>query len=144
MERRAAGVNGGDIKTALSDEARSHARSAEAVGAEKPPGPTSGSSAPSTAEQHQLPVVDDPMRWSAARKWTVTLGACYFSSLISVAASAYVRTKRVRRAVTYCADCPFQSLGIDAMVRDLAEPRLLLVAGISAYVVAGQVHWHSC
>jgi hypothetical protein len=50
----------------------------------------------------------------------------------------------VSGAATYCADCPFQSLGIDAMVRDLAEPRLLLVAGISAYVVATQVHWHIC
>jgi hypothetical protein len=93
MERQAAGVDGGDIKTALSEEARIHARSEEAVDAEKQPEP----SAPSTAEQHQPPVVDDPMRWSAARKWTVTLGACYFSSLISVAASAYVRAKRVRR-----------------------------------------------
>ena len=96
MERQAASVNGGDIKTALSDEARSHARSAEAVDAEKQPEPDVGSSAPSTAEQHQPPVVDDPMRWSAARKWTVTLGACYFSCLISVAASAYVRRWRTK------------------------------------------------
>jgi hypothetical protein len=142
MERPAAGTDGGDVKAVPSEEEQQHACMAEVVGAEKQPDPTSGSSAPSTAEQHQLEV-DDPMRWSAARKWTVTLGACYFSSLISVAASAYVRA-RVKSSVTCCADCPFQSLGIDAMVRDLAEPRLLLVAGISAYVVAGQVHWHSC
>lgn len=96
MEPSAAGADGGDIKTAPSRDARADAGDDAAAHAEKQQNPSTPSPAPSSAERGQAAVVDDPMRWSAARKWTVTLGACYFSSLISVAASAYVRPERIR------------------------------------------------
>lgn len=57
----------------------------------------------------------NPLNWSRPRKWRITLTACYMSSLISIAASAY-------------------SLGVDQMVVDLEAPRLLVISGISLWV----------
>jgi hypothetical protein len=64
----------------------------------------------------------NPLNWSRPRKWRITLTACYMSSLISIAASAY-------------------SLGVDQMTVDLHAPRLLVIAGISLWVfrVVGEI-----
>lgn len=55
---------------------------------------------------------NNPRNRTKHRKWAATLTACYMSSLVSMAASAY-------------------SQAVNQMVTDLRAPYLLVVSGIS-------------
>ncbi|UZJ53581.1 hypothetical protein CBS101457_002901 [Exobasidium rhododendri] len=68
-------------------------------------------------EEEWLSSKSNPLNWSRGRKWSITLAACYMSSLISIAASAY-------------------SIGEDEMVVDLHTSHLLVVSGISFFTIA--------
>jgi hypothetical protein len=58
----------------------------------------------------------NPRNWSLRRKWTITLTACYMSSLINIAASSY-------------------SLGEDSMAAEFHVSKLLVVSGISFFTL---------